>query len=48
LRIRPLAEIERAAIAEALRLCEGNAAQAAAHLGLAPEEMARRLAPRGA
>lgn len=46
LRIRPLAEMEREAIAEALRLCEGNAAQAAAHLGLAPEEMARRLARR--
>ncbi len=45
LRIRPLAEIEREAIAEALRLCEGNAAHAAAHLGLAPEEMARRFAP---
>ncbi|MBY0336267.1 MAG: sigma-54 dependent transcriptional regulator [Acetobacteraceae bacterium] len=45
LRIRPLAELEREAIRHALAACEGNAAQAAAHLGITPRELARRLGP---
>lgn len=42
--IRPLAELEREAIRHALAVCEGNAAQAAAHLGITPRELARRAA----
>ncbi|MCE2918962.1 MAG: sigma 54-interacting transcriptional regulator, partial [Roseomonas sp.] len=41
-RIRPLAETEREAIEEAVRLCGGNIAKAAAFLGISPSTLYRK------
>ena len=41
-RIRPLAEIEREAIEEAIRLCGGNVPKAAAFLGVSPSTLYRK------
>jgi two-component system repressor protein LuxO len=41
-RIRPLAVVERDAIEEAIALCGGNVARAAAFLGLAPSTLYRK------
>jgi two-component system repressor protein LuxO len=41
-RIRPLAEIEREAIEEAVRLCGGNIPKAAAFLGVSPSTLYRK------
>lgn len=43
-RIRPLAEIEREAIEEAVQLCEGNIPKAAAFLGISPSTLYRKRA----
>jgi two-component system repressor protein LuxO len=42
--IRPLVEIERAAIERAIALCGGNIAKAAAHLGVSPSTIYRKRA----
>jgi two-component system repressor protein LuxO len=42
--IRPLAEIEREAIERAIAICEGNVPKAAAHLGVSPSTLYRKLA----
>jgi two-component system repressor protein LuxO len=41
-RIRPLAEVEREAIEEAVRLCGGNIPKAAAFLGVSPSTLYRK------
>jgi two-component system repressor protein LuxO len=41
-RIRPLAEVEREAIEEAIRLCGGNVPKAAAFLGVSPSTLYRK------
>jgi two-component system repressor protein LuxO len=41
-RIRPLAELEREAIEEAIRLCAGNIPKAAAFLGVSPSTLYRK------
>jgi two-component system repressor protein LuxO len=41
-RIRPLAEVERDAIEEAIRLCGGNIPKAAAFLGVSPSTLYRK------
>jgi two-component system repressor protein LuxO len=41
-RIRPLAETEREAIEEAVKLCGGNIAKAAAFLGISPSTLYRK------
>jgi two-component system repressor protein LuxO len=41
-RIRPLAEVEREAIEEAIRLCDGNVPKAAAFLGVSPSTLYRK------
>jgi two-component system repressor protein LuxO len=41
-RIRPLAETEREAIEDAVRLCGGNIAKAAAFLGISPSTLYRK------
>jgi two-component system repressor protein LuxO len=41
-RIRPLADTEREAIEEAVRLCGGNIAKAAAFLGISPSTLYRK------
>lgn len=41
-RIRPLAEVEREAIEEAIRLCGGNIPKAAAFLGVSPSTLYRK------
>ena len=41
-RIRPLADIEREAIEEAVRLCGGNIPKAAAFLGVSPSTLYRK------
>ena len=41
-RIRPLAEVEREAIEEAIRLCAGNVPRAAAFLGVSPSTLYRK------
>ena len=41
-RIRPLAEIEREAIEEAIHLCGGNIPKAAAFLGVSPSTLYRK------
>jgi two-component system repressor protein LuxO len=41
-RIRPLAETEREAIEEAVRLCGGNIPKAAAFLGISPSTLYRK------
>ena len=43
-RIRPLAEVERDAIEEAVALCEGNIPKAAAFLGISPSTLYRKRA----
>jgi two-component system repressor protein LuxO len=41
-RIRPLADTEREAIEEAVKLCGGNIAKAAAFLGISPSTLYRK------
>ncbi len=41
-RIRPLAEVEREAIEDAIRLCDGNIPRAAAFLGVSPSTLYRK------
>ena len=41
-RIRPLAEVEREAIEEAIHLCGGNIPNAAAFLGVSPSTLYRK------
>ena len=41
-RIRPLAEVEREAIEDAIRLCDGNIPKAAAFLGVSPSTLYRK------
>jgi two-component system repressor protein LuxO len=43
-RIRPLAEVEREAIEQAVALCDGNIVKAAAELGMSPSTLYRKRA----